>query len=278
MNALAFTARALYCLIMIKRITSFQNEAIKSIRALKHKKNREGQFALIEGSTCVSEAIASHVLIETIVISEDKENTYLPLINQIDDRADILIVPREIIERISSMSTCQGILAKCVIHFETDLSKLVVDNKLVLILEHVQDPGNVGTMIRTADAVEAGAVILTADTADPMNEKVIRASMGSVFHLPVIIAPNIKKVIEALHHNNYHILCGDLQGKDYYSQTFICDRLALIIGNEGHGISEFVRKQADYCLKLPMWGNAESLNASVAAGILLYDLKHKLME
>ena len=142
----------------------------------------------------------------------------------------------------------------------------------MVALDGVQDPGNVGTIWRTADAAGFGGVLLGAGCADPMSPKVLRSAMGSAFRVPFARTESMPETLGQLRAAGYSILCSDLHGEDFYERSPVNSKFVLVIGSEAHGISQATREQATHLVKLPMRGGAESLNAAVAAGIMMYEL------
>lgn len=142
---------------------------------------------------------------------------------------------------------------------------------LIVVLEQLQDPGNVGTILRTADALGGAGVLLSADSADPFAPKTLRASMGSAYHLPVYIG-DVPTELKRMKEQGYTCLCGHLRGSE--NMPPIQEKMALVVGNEGQGVS---RETAELCTlyRLPMAGRAESLNAAVFAAIMLYELTRR---
>ncbi|MBQ7261596.1 MAG: RNA methyltransferase [Lachnospiraceae bacterium] len=175
--------------------------------------------------------------------------------------------------RMSDTSTPQGIM--CTIK-STDhpLEKLLEGSfgelKRVLLLEGVQDPGNLGTMLRTAEAAGYDAVIADADTADRHNPKVIRSTMGAIYRMKVSYCKDIKDAVKRCREKGFCVYAAHLKGKVFYDETVYAERTAIIIGNESKGLSAEVSQLADMLVRIPMEGRAESLNAAVAAAILMY--------
>ena len=152
------------------------------------------------------------------------------------------------------------------------LSKDILKNSSLLLgLDNIRDPGNLGTMIRTADAAGADGVLLSNGCVELFNLKVIRSTMGSVFHLPVIENLDFSEVIPDLKEDGFKIIVSEVhEGKDY-TEVDYPEKTCIVIGNEASGISKEILNLADERIKIPIFGKAESLNASVAAGILLYE-------
>lgn len=239
-------------------ITSLENNQIKKIASLNKKKYRdEHKLFFIEGIKSIREAINFNQEIETIL--------YSPEMIEYNLEVEGIKVSKEILCKISDTVTPQGIIAVCKIK-DNDITVLK-DKKRIVFLDKVQDPGNVGTIIRTADAFGFDGVILSKECADIYSPKVIRSTMGSIFHLPIIRDVNV----EELKKLDMKIYSSSLEAKKYIKDIKIGEKAILVIGNEGNGISDETKKITDEFIKIEMPGNAESLNASIAAGILMYE-------
>ena len=141
-----------------------------------------------------------------------------------------------------------------------------------MALDGTQDPGNVGTIWRTADAAGFQGLLFGAGCADPLSPKVQRSAMGSGFRVPYMTAGDLPGALADLRARGWRVIASDLHGQDFYSHPDPGEKYVLVIGSEAHGISDATRRAADLLLKLPMRGGAESLNAAVAAGIMMYEL------
>ncbi|HLS20276.1 MAG TPA: RNA methyltransferase [Bacillota bacterium] len=246
-------------------LTSIQNARVKQWRKLHQRKHREReQKFLIEGFHLIEEAYKSNWPIETIIITDESD------LSEWMKAFEVVIVNEIVFNHLAQTKTPQGIIAIVNKH---DLPFNMTGH--VLLLDAIQDPGNLGTIIRTADAAGFSAIYLGRGTVDLYNDKVIRATQGSLFHLP-IIQGELKEIIEQLKSESYTILATDLseQTVNYFSIKNIT-KGALILGNEGAGISQPYIDRADISVKIPLYGQAESLNVSVAAGILMYHLKQQ---
>ena len=256
-----------FFIMHIKDITSKDNLIFKMIKTLGKKKGRdESGLYLIEGSRLLEEAINHRVELQYVVINE---NTDLSMEN-LD--CQILRVTNNMFKDISDTVTPQGIIGVAK-QISTSLEDLTLPLKpLIIILNGIQDPGNLGTIIRTAAAAKATAVILTEETVDLYNPKVIRSTMGAVFQIPIIYGLDDKEIINWLEENNINILVADVNAKQYYFTANLEEAVALVIGNENKGPSAKWKSVAGEKIKIPILGDTESLNASVAAGILIYDV------
>ncbi|QEW02701.1 TrmH family RNA methyltransferase [Microbacterium lushaniae] len=144
--------------------------------------------------------------------------------------------------------------------------------RLIAICEEVRDPGNLGTIIRAADAAGADAVVLTGRTVDPYNPKVVRASTGSLFHLPVAVGAELSSAVERAHAAGMRVVAADVGGSDFLeSRAVLAEPTAWLFGNEARGLEEAALAQADLALRLPIYGRAESLNLATAASVCLYE-------
>ena len=236
-------------------IKSLSNSQIKRVVSLHNKKYRdEYKEFFIEGEKTIKEAIKSNQKIKNIY--------YCP--KMIDYKLDIpgIEVTEEVIKKITDVTTSQGIVAVCETPQYLDFKK-----DRILFLDRVQDPGNVGTIIRTADAFGFDAVFLSKGCADVYSPKVVRSTMGSIFHLPII--QNV--TVEELKTIGNKIYSSTLETNNFLDKIEILPKFTLVIGNEGNGISEEIKNITDKFVKINMQGNAESLNASIAAGILMYE-------
>ncbi|MFQ9289014.1 MAG: TrmH family RNA methyltransferase [Intestinibacter bartlettii] len=170
----------------------------------------------------------------------------------------------------------QGILA--VLRYkERDLvNNINQDDKFVLILDRIQDPGNMGTIIRTADSAGVDAIILLKGCVDIYNPKVIRSTMGSIFDMNIIQTTQ-DEAVDFLKANNFDIVSSYLHTESYYNETTYDGKIALVIGNEANGINDELISKSDKLVKIPIYGNAESLNAAISAAILMYEIKKYLV-
>lgn len=239
-----------------------KNEKVKQWKKLHKRKERENTSTfLVEGFHLLEEAKKSDWNIVEIIL---QEGTELPWwCRNINHTA----VSFQVFDHITQTKTPQGIAA--VIEMKKDEKQ--IDNPMLLI-DSIQDPGNLGTIIRTADAAGFGGIILGDGTVDLFNDKVIRATQGSLFHLP-IIQKKLQTAISELKADGFSIWATALDGATYYQEVPLDEKIALVLGNEGAGVSEEIISKADKIVKIPIYGLAESLNVSVAAGILMYYVK-----
>lgn len=255
-------------------ITSRQNDMVKHVRSLQEKKNRdrEGLF-LIEGAKAIKEALASGCLPWRLFMTEKAEaqegtGSILPLL----DKCPVIRVNDQVMAHMSETRAPQGIIAVLKMP-DPVLDEIIVDDaSLILIVDGIQDPGNFGTIIRTADAFGAKAVISTPGTADLYNGKTLRSTMGSLFHLPVVREADPGDLSDFLQKNKIHTLAAHLDSAALQLTDLELPRpLAIVLGNEGAGVSEQMLEMCQGKVKIPMVGQAESLNVATSAAVILYE-------
>jgi len=252
-------------------IQSIQNPTVKRLKSLKEKKAREdmGEM-LVEGEKLMLEAAQKKLAVSDALIYEAMADKFSALIRRMEQAGGrVYSVPRRILEAVCDTKTPQGACAAFAIPDFFDAEH--APDRLV-VLDGVQDPGNVGTIWRTADAAGLNGMVMSAVCADPFSPKVQRASMGSGFRVPVSITNDLPALLTALRARGYAVIASSLHGSPFYEGLPRCGKFALIVGNEARGVSDEVMAVSDVRLKLPMRGGAESLNAAVAAGIMMYEL------
>ena len=258
---------------MLVRVESSDNNRIKLVRKLQNKKNRDAENKfVIEGINLVSEAIRRNIKTEYVMVSDEFDGG--ELVQQLIDDASTTVcqVPGAIFDKITDADNGVGILA--VIDKKTiqpeDISNLPHDAN-ILVMDRLQDPGNIGTMIRTAVATGYGAIVLVKGTADVYSPKVLRSTAGMVFDIPIInvdSATELRKMMTSM--NRKFVVTAVEGGKPYYEED-LQHGIALIIGNEGNGVSDEMMALADVKVTIPMKGEIESLNAAISAAILMYE-------
>jgi len=257
-------------------ITSGQNPVIKEIKALKEKKYRDQKgLYFIEGIRFIEEAIKEKELISKVLVSEKigEVKGGKEILKQLEEAnfSSIYTVPNKLYLEVTDTENPQGILA--VMHKKSVSIESVYDNKnFFVVLDSIQDPGNMGTIIRTADAAGATAVIVSKGCVDVYNPKVLRATMGSIFHIPICYCENILETLQSLKAKGIVLCAAHLSGSKSYFDLNYKNNIAIIIGNEANGISDSVAALSDELVKIPMEGKSESLNASIAAGLLIYEV------
>lgn len=250
--------------MQVNVIESRNNPLIKDMRTLATAKGRKtlGRH-LVEGEKLVGDALLSGAPVETLFYVESFPIERL----NVPEHVRRFRVSDSVLDSITDSRTPQGVAASIVTPDTSVPARF--PEKLGVVLDGVQDPGNVGAILRSADAFGAGFVLLSPACADPFSPKAVRAAMGSTYHLPIYTG-DVPNALDTLVSDGFLPLCGHLHGGETLPP--LTEKTVLIIGNEGNGVSD---EAASRCTlyRLPMFGRAESLNASVAAGILLYALR-----
>ncbi|HJB78981.1 MAG TPA: RNA methyltransferase [Candidatus Nosocomiicoccus stercorigallinarum] len=232
-------------------ITSKDNKRIKAVRKLLTKKERtKAKQFLIEGEHLIEEALKWNANILELFVLENSEFNF---------DLKTTVVTKDVMKSLSTLVTPPGIVAVVEMNTQT------INSDRILALDGIQDPGNLGTLIRTADAFNFNRILIGKDTVDPYSDKVLRSSQGSHFHVSI----EDTDLVETMNDFDGTVLTTDLQGEALSSQK-ITGPLMIVLGNEGQGVSDDVLSHANYKVKIDMPGNAESLNVSVAGGILMH--------
>lgn len=255
----------------MQTITSKENSLIKHICKLREKKYRnEYNQYLIEGVKLLKEAIEEHANIEYIIISEEAKSSELveKYLKKVLQSTEYIQVPNNIFKLISEVERPQGVLA--VIRKNLEDIKIDYSQDIILALDGIQDPGNLGTIIRTADSVGLTQILISKGTADPYNSKVIRSTMGAIFRVNIIECGSLPKTLKVCQENHYKIIVTSLESKQSIYDLKLKKKV-IVIGNEANGVSKESLELADEMAIIPMLGKTESLNASVATGIILYE-------
>lgn len=252
-------------------VTGLQNPLVKAAAELKQKKHRQqrGEF-LAEGLRTVEEAVAFKSAQLIFYTAAEDERTLQLLEQAASMQLKLVCVSEAVMKKIADTETPQGIIAVCRMQ-EQPLDKLLASGKLLLVLDRVGDPGNIGTMLRTADAAGVGGIVLLKGSADIYAPKTVRASMGSLFHVPVLSGISEQEFIDDAKRAGYQLLVTALDGADNLYQADLSGRLAFVMGNEAGGVSASLLRQADKRVFIPMRGHAESLNVAMAAGIVMFE-------
>ena len=246
----------------METITSLRNPRVLAWRSLKDKKGRaENRAFIVEGTKMVREALSSGLTVKAVLLREDLAESF-----SVPAEVPAFMLPAHVFDSVSDTKTPQGVAA--VLSMRTKPA----EGPRLLGLDGVQDPGNVGTIVRTADAAGFDGILLSRECADLFSPKVLRATMGSIFRLGFSFPPSLPEALEKMKKKGYSILSSQLDGEPFYERSGIAPSFVLVIGNEGNGVSGEVKAVATHRLCLPMRGGAESLNAAVAAGIMMYDL------
>ena len=255
----------------MQTISSKDNELIKHIKKLKDKKERDlSNEYIIEGIKLIQEAIQENAKIKQIIICDDCEKTEsIPkdLMYEIA-KQECIYVTNKVFDSITEVMNPQGILAI----IEKQSKEIQIDDKqdIILALDDIQDPGNLGTILRTADSIGLTQILVSKGTADCYNPKVVRSTMGAIFRVKIIECEDLVKTLKEIKKHKFEIVVSSLQtDNSIYDINY--HKKVIVIGNEANGVKKEIQDLADKKIKIPMLGKTESLNASVATGIILYE-------
>ncbi|HZK86037.1 MAG TPA: RNA methyltransferase [Desulfosporosinus sp.] len=256
-------------------IESLQNEQVKHVVSLqRHKARQEAQLFVVEGWRFVEEAVLRNAPITKVFVCQEGENPEWQALHKTLCERSIPFeeVDRRVLRKMSATEEPQGILA--VVRQTTYTWKdLQIDrNSVLLVLDGIQDPGNMGTILRTALASGVRYVCLTPGTVDLYNPKVLRSTMGAIFSLIFLSGQQPVDILDFCRNHGLNVLMGDINGSSIYQTKLTEGPLALVVGNEGNGPSPIFRKADVQCVTIPMAHDVESLNVAIATGIMLYEI------
>ena len=252
-------------------ITSKDNEFVKHVKKLKEKKYRDqSQEFIIEGIKLVKEAIEEKANIKQIIICDNCEDSGIipkDLMYEIA-KYNCVYVTENILKTMSDVNAPQGIMA--IIGRNNNENNIDYSQDIIVALDDIQDPGNLGTILRTVDSIGLNQILVSKGTADCYNPKVVRSTMGAIFRIKIIECEDLEQTLKETQKNNFKLVVSSLQtNNSLYDINF--DKKVIIIGNEANGVEPQIQEIADEKIKIPMLGKTESLNASVATGIILYE-------
>ncbi len=251
-------------------ITSTSNPQVKRLLQLqkKRKARDEEQVFVVEGLRMYTEMPPEQL--EKVYLSES-------LYNKKKHELDLQKFPFEILSdsvfaHVSDTKTPQGIL--CVVKQKSFNMQTLLEKKNphFIVLDNLQDPGNLGTIVRTAEGAGVDAVFMSQDCVDLYNPKTIRSTMGSIYRMPIIYIEDIPKLLQTFRERGVHSYAAHLEGEHTYDRGNYKEGVAILIGNEGNGLREEVSKSADTWVRIPMCGQVESLNAAIAASVLMFEV------
>ena len=242
-------------------ITSKDNEIIKNIKKLKEKKYRLDSY-IVEGIKMVKEAINENQEIALIAIREDFK------IDFDTKKIKIVTISNKIFNDISDVKTPQGILA---VIKKNQNNQIETNSDYILALDSLQDPGNMGTIIRTADSANINQIIINKTTVAPYSPKVIRSTMGAIYRTNIIEVEDLKATLKEMKSKGFQIITTDLKATQSIYDINYNNKTVVVIGNEANGVSQEILQTADKKVIIPMLGKTESLNASIAASIMIYE-------
>ena len=250
-------------------ISSKDNEIIKNIRKLKEKKYRDLENSyIIEGIKLIKEAIEEKAVIKQIVMCEEFSDEEIDKDTMFEiARQNLVYVTKNVFNAITDVKTPQGIIAVVEKKHNEDAN---YKEDIIIALDDIQDPGNLGTILRTVDSANLKQVIVSKNTVDVYNPKVVRSTMGAIFRINVVEAENLKDELENAKKHGYKVMVTSLDSKkNIYNVDY--NKKVIVIGNEAKGVSKEIKEIADEKVIIPMLGKTESLNASVATSIMVYE-------
>lgn len=246
-------------------------QQLADIKLLLQKKYREEQQRfIIEGWKAVREAVDAHAEIDAVLVRDDEqEHEALSKVRRSVKR--VFVVSSKQMESLSDAVTAQGVIA--VLPFfpsmGTEMAFLKKKDALIVAVDGVADPGNLGTIIRTCDWFGVDAVVLSKGTVELYNPKVVRSTMGSLFHLPIVASTDLPEFLHRCQAQRFTLWSTELNGSEDLRNVSFTGKNVIIIGSESHGVSKEVSASAQHSLLIPRFGKAESLNAALACGIIL---------
>ena len=258
----------------MKEITSRDNQLFRHALSLKRKKYRDqyGEY-LIEGPNLVKEALkeGADLISLMISVSQEEGGNDGEILEEESLKDRTCVLSGNLFKELSETETPQGMIAIVKKRQRDENDIPVSPGGNVVVLDRLQDPGNIGTILRTADAAGFDIACFIKGTGDPYSPKIVRAAAGSLFRLPIIFVNDNDELEDLMRQYGKRIIATAMEGDKAYYETDLSENCAIVIGNEGNGVSSDLLRRADEIIRIPMAGNTESLNASVAAGILMYE-------
>lgn len=254
-------------------IKSKDNEKFKFAKSLLKTKyrNREKKY-LAEGLRTVELALEYGAKIESVFLNEkfaeNEENSNI--IESLESVTKVFLMSNDLFKNIAATENSQGMVAMINMK-DISIDDINSKHKKIILLDRLQDPGNLGTVIRTADAAGFDMVIMTKGCVDLYNPKVVRSAMGSMFYMDIVSATQ-EEALEAMKKNDIEIVSSYLKTDNFYNEVEYSERCALVVGNEANGICDFWIENSDKIVKIPMYGKAESLNVAISAALLMYQI------
>lgn len=259
----------------IDYIQSKDNKTIKHIISLQQRKYRQkfGEY-MVEGIRAVTD-IGNKGYLRSILIRESKRSELEPLVQKGFTVSSIYVVQDPIFDKIEHSVNGQGILGiakKCV----NDLHSFIVEDGLYVALDGVQDPGNLGTIIRTAVAADVKGIFLLKGTVDPYNEKCVRSTMSALCNIPIFEDVTLSEFYDFIKDNTIKTYVTSLDNAKPYHTISYAKRTMVVLGNEGNGVSKEIIEMCDQAITIPMYGDIESLNVSIAAALCMYKVREQI--
>lgn len=255
-------------------ITSKENSAIKHLRALSDPKTRKKERAfLIEGVKMVEEALRDSLGVSMVIAQPDLVQHHgKGILKLAESRSvEVLWISARLMDVLSESKTPQPVMAVATMKEHTENELLAHDAKLIIIAHQLQDPGNLGAIIRTAEAVGASGVAVTNNTVDPYNAKAVRASMGSILRVPIVPIGDGAAFLKECRRKNFLTVATTLSADKTHFDIDFTKSIVVILGQEGAGLSRDLVADVDLHVRIPMAETIDSLNVSVAAAVVLYE-------
>lgn len=260
-------------------IKSKDNQKIKLVRSLENKKTRDLQgLYVIESVKLIEEAIKENIAFEFVFMSESLSNKTesSKLIKAlVESKIEYHLIENNLFKEVSNTVNSQGILGIAK-KPKQNIEDIIENNNFMVFCDKLQDPGNLGTIIRTADAFGPCAVVLSPGCVDAYNDKTVRACAGAIFRVPIIEIDNSLDFMNSLKEKEFSIISTVVDSVKSFEDINNLKKICLIIGNEGNGVSKEIKEASDECITIKMTGQTESLNASIAAAISIYEIRKKL--
>ncbi len=257
---------------MTKQLSKNQQKLVRDLRKSKKARMKNRCF-IVEGLKNVAESIKSNYEVRFVVISDDfiKSNTgFIKTLSKQVSSNRLYQVKGNLFNELTDTVTPQGIMA--VVNFkDTNIEDVQKENFLMIALDRIQDPGNMGTIIRTADAAGADAIVIGQECVDIYNPKVVRSAMGSLFHIPIIQTDDLIKTLIELKEKGGKVVTTHLKAKKHYYDINYKVCTVIVMGSEDEGVSKEIVQISDELVKIPMPGSAESLNVAIAHGIMVFE-------
>ena len=259
-------------------ITSTSNQQMKNVSALlkKSKERKNTKTFVVEGPRMVVEAPVEGL--KAVYVSEFFENNAenKVVLKELKDKCDQAnaiyeVVADNVFKSVSDTQTPQGIMAVVRMPEYSMEQLLNGDQTHLLILESIQDPGNLGTMVRTGEGAGVTGIIMNKTTVDLFNPKTIRSTMGSIYRVPFFVTEDLEATMRDLQNQGVSLYAAHLKGEHAYDEEDYTKACGFLIGNEGNGLSDVIADLADTYIKIPMEGQVESLNAAISATLLMYE-------
>lgn len=258
-------------------IESSGNAQIKKIQKLikNARFRRQERLFVVEGWKMTEEALVRK-LVKNLYVSTRVEQSVLDRLDEVKADVPMEMIEGKLFDSLSDTVTPQGVLAIVQMPVYERTMLIAEENAKLLCLEDIQDPGNLGTMLRTAEGAGMNGVIMSKGCVDLFNPKVVRSTMGALFRVPYVICDDMTTEVELLKTEGFSMYAAHLQGQHDYTEESYDGRVGILIGNEANGLSDKVSELADKKVKIPMEGELESLNAAVSAALFMYEIHRNL--